>query len=449
MRKITLAVFVAVLAMFGALNNVYSTTVGSPSIDREVGKFNFALEQEYIFGRDMKSDDVNAVVPYLVGDPVKGNLNTYGTVNYKVKDLGRTMLNVGYKFSDMLNVYGKVGITDGASMVDATNSGTWAKMNHPSVPENFGTYKTITKRDEDNVVAGAIGFKLSFPFVNDSMLNFDTQYLTHKSNYNRSIDESIYDNTGKLVSVYSNYSSIQNVGKVTVAEWHVAPYVSRTLGDFTYYVGMKYSDMKVKLEDENLTLSAKHNVGAFIGTEFKVCESWSLNLEGRFLDETAVSVGLSYLWGKPAPIVEAAPAPVVEKVVAPAPVVSEPKIDLEASKVKFELDKYSVRSEDVSGLQHIAKLIKETKPAHVRIEGYTDNTGSDEYNVQLSQKRAEAAKVYLVSEGIDASIIETSGYGASLPVADNSSKDGRFENRRVEFVFTYPNGEIVRPKINE
>jgi OOP family OmpA-OmpF porin len=65
--------------------------------------------------------------------------------------------------------------------------------------------------------------------------------------------------------------------------------------------------------------------------------------------------------------------------------------------------------------------------------GHTDNTGSMELNLRLSKERAEAVKAYLVSQGVNASRIEATGYGPNQPIASNATAAGRQENRRVEF----------------
>ena len=69
----------------------------------------------------------------------------------------------------------------------------------------------------------------------------------------------------------------------------------------------------------------------------------------------------------------------------------------------------------------------------VQISGHTDNTGTDEYNMQLSLDRAKAVADYLISKGIDAKRLTWRGYGASKPVADNTTEEGRAMNRRTEF----------------
>jgi outer membrane protein OmpA-like peptidoglycan-associated protein len=70
------------------------------------------------------------------------------------------------------------------------------------------------------------------------------------------------------------------------------------------------------------------------------------------------------------------------------------------------------------------------------IEGYTDSVGGEDYNLGLSQRRAEAVKTYLVSQGIAAARLEAAGKGESRPVADNGTADGRQQNRRVEVVIS-------------
>jgi outer membrane protein OmpA-like peptidoglycan-associated protein len=72
--------------------------------------------------------------------------------------------------------------------------------------------------------------------------------------------------------------------------------------------------------------------------------------------------------------------------------------------------------------------------ANLEVQGHTDDKGTDEYNQQLSQKRAETVVGYLISKGIDRSRLRAVGYGRSMPVADNKKRHGREKNRRVEMV---------------
>ena len=70
----------------------------------------------------------------------------------------------------------------------------------------------------------------------------------------------------------------------------------------------------------------------------------------------------------------------------------------------------------------------------VEVAGHTDSTGAEEYNQGLSERRANSVKDYLVSKGVQAQRLQAKGYGESMPVASNDTKEGRAENRRVELI---------------
>ena len=86
----------------------------------------------------------------------------------------------------------------------------------------------------------------------------------------------------------------------------------------------------------------------------------------------------------------------------------------------------------MTGVQACALPISK---ADVGIEGHTDNVGNAAANQALSARRAEAVKAYLVGKGIAADRLTATGYGQERPVADNSTINGRAENRRVDFTF--------------
>ena len=74
-----------------------------------------------------------------------------------------------------------------------------------------------------------------------------------------------------------------------------------------------------------------------------------------------------------------------------------------------------------------------TRSLRIELSGHTDAVGSHDSNVDLSQRRAKAVKLYLVDSGIDSSRIEPQGFGPDKPIADNETTAGRAENRRIEF----------------
>jgi outer membrane protein OmpA-like peptidoglycan-associated protein len=87
-------------------------------------------------------------------------------------------------------------------------------------------------------------------------------------------------------------------------------------------------------------------------------------------------------------------------------------------------------------LNEVAKAVKDQGYKAIVVEGHTDSRGSDTANEELSLRRAEAVRVHLVSQGIDANKITAVGRGEATPVASNESAEGRANNRRVELVVT-------------
>ncbi|WP_304064345.1 OmpA family protein [Pedobacter glucosidilyticus] len=107
-------------------------------------------------------------------------------------------------------------------------------------------------------------------------------------------------------------------------------------------------------------------------------------------------------------------------------------VDEAIKNLEFDLGKSTIRSVSYPTLNKVAALLVE-KNFSLKLAGHTDNTGSMELNLRLSKERAEAVKAYLVSQGVNASRIEATGYGPNQPIASNATAAGRQENRRVEF----------------
>jgi OOP family OmpA-OmpF porin len=100
--------------------------------------------------------------------------------------------------------------------------------------------------------------------------------------------------------------------------------------------------------------------------------------------------------------------------------------------IYFDFDSATLQPESTETLEQILQAIQSRPSLKLTIEGHTDSQGSNEYNLKLSQRRAQAVVDWLVQKGIEASRLEAKGYGESRPVADNSRPDGRALNRRVE-----------------
>jgi len=99
---------------------------------------------------------------------------------------------------------------------------------------------------------------------------------------------------------------------------------------------------------------------------------------------------------------------------------------------KFTTNKYDLSKEAKEALDAFAERLKsENKNVYLEIQGHTDSTGSDSYNMQLGHDRAEAVRRYLNKQGVALNRMSTISYGASEPVESNKTKDGRAKNRRV------------------
>ncbi len=121
--------------------------------------------------------------------------------------------------------------------------------------------------------------------------------------------------------------------------------------------------------------------------------------------------------------------PVPQVAVAAAPPV---KRKLVLRGVNFDFDKSDIRADARPILDAAATTLNEDPGVRVAVEGHTDSMGSEEYNMSLSQRRAESVVDYLVSAGVSRGRLEAVGMGESNPVASNDTEDGRAQNRRVE-----------------
>ncbi len=110
----------------------------------------------------------------------------------------------------------------------------------------------------------------------------------------------------------------------------------------------------------------------------------------------------------------------------------EPSKVFTLNNVYFDVDKATIKPESYKQLDELVELMKLKKGMEIEIAGHTDNTGSKEHNLKLSQLRAEAVKNYLVKKGISAKRIVAKGYGDTEPIATNDTPEGRAKNRRIE-----------------
>jgi OmpA-OmpF porin, OOP family len=202
------------------------------------------------------------------------------------------------------------------------------------------------------------------------------------------------------------------------------------------------------------------NVGG--GVKFFMTDSLALRLDARYLWDFSndnyrheayhnieYSAGLTFLFGgnkpaaaavheeapAPAPVAqapEAAPAPLPVPAAEPTPGHYKYCVTLP---IEFDIDRDIIRPEYHDQVARVGNFMKKYPTTTAVIEGHTDNTGTYNHNMDLSQKRAEAVVNELVQNfGIDRSRLAAKGYGFTRPVADNSSDAGRQKNRRIEAI---------------
>lgn len=111
--------------------------------------------------------------------------------------------------------------------------------------------------------------------------------------------------------------------------------------------------------------------------------------------------------------------------------------------VLFDTNKAQLKPGGIRSLEKLAGFLKQYPQRNVRIEGYTDSTGSADYNLGLSDRRANAVRASLLDMGINSDRISTRGYGQESPVASNDTAMGRQLNRRVEIILSEENGDAT------
>ena len=109
------------------------------------------------------------------------------------------------------------------------------------------------------------------------------------------------------------------------------------------------------------------------------------------------------------------------------------RLVLKEDAVRFDTGKATLTTQAKANLDKLVPVFKDYADTNIEIYGYTDSTGSPEFNLTLSQNRAESVKDYLVSKGLLVSRFKTTGLGIADPIATNDTAEGRTQNRRVEF----------------
>lgn len=200
-----------------------------------------------------------------------------------------------------------------------------------------------------------------------------------------------------------------------------------------------------------------------LGVEYKFAPNWSLagewtNNSGKNgatkLNNNNFTLGVNYYFNTPAVApVQAAPVAVKEEPKPEPQAAPQPKeawkVIMEEKPVRIEGANFDTNSAKLkptadAKLQQVVDFANRYPEANLEVTGHTDDRGSESYNQKLSERRAAAVKAYLVGKGIAGDRIDAMGYGETMPIADNKTKEGRAINRRVEVRYTVREEKKVR-----
>jgi opacity protein-like surface antigen len=244
-------------------------------------KLGVGVDQEFLFDRDMELKG-----NWYWNTPAGRTLETKEEVDW----MYRTMAQINYGLFDNFDVYVKLGTVDFKSKNSYAEKGA-------GMGDDVGTIKV----KGENAFVWGVGAKGAYNLTENWIIGCDVQYLRHTNDLKGRDSWTQYNLDGSIFEISGDDIS----GEVTFQEWHIAPYVAMKLGDFTPYVGAKYSDLRTSYKTKYATTAigpdynkpkfkADDNFGVFVGTDYKLGKNLRLNVEGRFIDETAMSFSATY-----------------------------------------------------------------------------------------------------------------------------------------------------------
>jgi outer membrane protein OmpA-like peptidoglycan-associated protein len=104
--------------------------------------------------------------------------------------------------------------------------------------------------------------------------------------------------------------------------------------------------------------------------------------------------------------------------------------------ILFDVNEATLKTDAKQAIAKLAGILLVIPDLKVVVEGHTDSTGSEEYNLELSRRRALSVLEFISGEGVEPSRLSSEGFGMTKPIADNATKEGRSQNRRVEIVIS-------------
>jgi outer membrane protein OmpA-like peptidoglycan-associated protein len=198
--------------------------------------------------------------------------------------------------------------------------------------------------------------------------------------------------------------------------------ISWTLGDVDYPDALK-ADLAQPMKWHHVAIAINKNVGKVYVDQYRVANV--NNLAGKPNNVTIDVNGYENSYIKNVRIASGG-IDIYKEVTTDSKIVTHG--------ILFDVDKATIKPESMGTINSIYNLLQKTPSLKFEINGHTDNTGDAAHNLTLSQQRADAVRTQLVSMGVDGSRLTTKGFGDTKPIADNTTPEGKANNRRVEFV---------------
>jgi len=268
-EKIMNKILILIMAStFLLISVAFASSIGDPKTQGQY-KFGLGLDQEVIYRRDLefRSTDLELL-------RVPGGLLPVETDKLEIDEGYRTVIKVSFGFLSWLDMYAKLGVNTYEAETDFKALGT-----------PFADLKTKAKWD----FSFGGGLKMAHTFKNGAFIGGDIQYIRQKQDLKGS------------TRLFGTPLVTRLEGKDTWQEWHVASCVGYNIKNFLPYVGVRYSDVRLKTTiaapgstfGGEIEFKADNHFGTFLGLVYKIGD-FSLNVEGRFVDETALSLGVMY-----------------------------------------------------------------------------------------------------------------------------------------------------------
>lgn len=319
-----------------------------------------------------------------------------------------------------MNLKNTLGVVIG-SLVAASSLNALAQGQGAVEVDVFGK-RTFTESNRNATDGNLFGGSIGYYLTDDVSLNLSHGvYKSMRSNSTLPGESSREKIDGQLSTIEALY----HFG--TPAAQSLRPYISAGFGhqnlDNTYSRGRDQTTFAI------VGAGAKYYFTEMFFAKAGVDVLHSLDTENT---EWQAGIGVGLNFGGSSKPAEAAPV-AYEPVAEPAPVeeaLEAVRVELD---VKFDFDKATVKPESQGDIKALADFMNQYPQTTTVVEGHTDSRGSDAYNQNLSERRANAVREVLVNQyGVDGSRVNAAGYGEARPVADNNTDAGRAVNRRVE-----------------